>query len=150
MFWFFHSNNWNPKPIGWRRFGFFVCGNGSWRHFWRMRNRNKNIWVNRKFKINAELRFGFCNGTDFDDSNEKEKNDCRVQAMFTWSRHSNVYIFIISQDYDEIPKTAVRAKWNIHHLIKPNNFRDFRKLYQETAAIDMTLIYFNYLTSILM
>ena len=34
-----------------------------------------------------------------DDLNEKEMNDPRVQAMFKRSRHNNLSIFIISQDY---------------------------------------------------
>ena len=36
-----------------------------------------------------------------DDLNEKEMNDPRVQAMFKRSRHNNLSIFIISQDYYE-------------------------------------------------
>ena len=34
-----------------------------------------------------------------DDLNQKEMEDPRVQAMFKRSRHNNVSIFIISQDY---------------------------------------------------
>ena len=34
-----------------------------------------------------------------DDLNEKEMIDPRVQAMFKRSRHNNLSIFIISQDY---------------------------------------------------
>ena len=34
-----------------------------------------------------------------DDLNEKEMNDPRIQAMFERSRHNNLSIFIISQDY---------------------------------------------------
>ena len=34
-----------------------------------------------------------------DDLNEKEMNDPRVQAVFKRSRHNNLSIFIISQDY---------------------------------------------------
>ena len=37
--------------------------------------------------------------TKLDDLNEKEANDPRVQAMFKRSRHKNISIFIISQDY---------------------------------------------------
>ena len=39
-----------------------------------------------------------------DDLNEKEMNDPRVQAMFKRSRHKNLSIFTISQDYYELPK----------------------------------------------
>ena len=38
------------------------------------------------------------------DLNEKEMNDPRVQAMFKRSRHNNLSIFLISQDYYELPK----------------------------------------------
>ena len=38
-----------------------------------------------------------------DDLNQKEMNDPRVQAMFKRSRHKNLSIFVISQDYDELP-----------------------------------------------
>ena len=34
-----------------------------------------------------------------DDLNQKEMDDPRVQAMFKRSRHNNLSIFIISQDY---------------------------------------------------
>ena len=36
-----------------------------------------------------------------DDLNQKEMDDLRVQAMFKRSRHNNLSIFIISQDYYE-------------------------------------------------
>ena len=39
-----------------------------------------------------------------DDSNQKEMDDPRVQAMFKRSRHSNLTIFVISQDYYELSK----------------------------------------------
>ena len=39
-----------------------------------------------------------------DDLNQKEMEDPRVQAMFKRSRHNNLSIFIISQDYYELPK----------------------------------------------
>ena len=59
-----------------------------------------------------------------DDLNEKERNDPRVQAIFKRSRHKNLSIFIISQDYYELPKKTIRAKGNIYHIFKPNNFLD--------------------------
>ena len=82
-----------------------------------------------------------------DDLNEKEMNDPRVQAMFKRSRHNNLSIFIISQDYYELPKRTIRANGNIHHIFKPNNFLDVRIIYQDKASIDMTLDEFKYLTS---
>ena len=57
-----------------------------------------------------------------DDLNEKEMNDPRVQGMFKRSRHNNLSVFIISQDYYELPKKTIRVNGNIYHKIKPNNF----------------------------
>ena len=83
-----------------------------------------------------------------DDLNEKEMNDPRVQAMFKRSRHNNLSIFIISQDYYELPKRTKRANGNISHIFKPNNFLDVRNIYQDKASMDMTLNEFKYLTNI--
>ena len=74
-------------------------------------------------------------------------NDPRVQAMFQRSRHNNLSIFIISQDYYELPKKTNRANGEIYHIFKPNNFLDVRKIYQDKASMDMTLNEFKYLTS---
>ena len=82
-----------------------------------------------------------------DDLIEKEMNDPRVQAMFKRSRHNNLSIFIISQDYCELPKKTIRANGNIYHIFKPNNFLDVRNIYQDKASMDMTLDEFKYLTS---
>ena len=82
-----------------------------------------------------------------DDLNEKEMNDPRVQAMFKRSRHNNLSIIIISQDYYELPKRTIRANGNIYHIFKPNNFRDVQNLYQDKASMDMTLNEFKLLTS---
>ena len=82
-----------------------------------------------------------------DDLNEKELNDPRVKAMFKRSRHNNLSIFIISQDYSELPKKTIRANGNIYHTFKPNNFLDVRNIYQDKASMDMKLDEFKYLTS---
>ena len=82
-----------------------------------------------------------------DDLNEREMNDPRVQAMFKRSRLINLSIFIISQDYYELPKKTIRANGNIYHLFKPNNFLDNRNIYQDKASMDMTLDGIKYLTS---
>ena len=82
-----------------------------------------------------------------DDLNENEMNDPRVNAMFKRSRHINLSIFIISQDYPEIPKKTIRANGNIYHMFKPNNFLDVRNIYQDKTSMDMTLDEFKYLTS---
>ena len=82
-----------------------------------------------------------------DDLNEKEKNDPRVHAMFKRSRHNNLSIFIISQDYYDLPKGTIHANGNVYHIFKPNNFRDVPNLYQDKASIDMTLNEIKYLTS---
>ena len=82
-----------------------------------------------------------------DDLNEKEINDDKIQAMFKRSRHNNISIFIISQDYYELPKRTIRCNGNVFHLFKPNNFRDVLNLYQDKASMDMNLNEFKFLTS---
>ena len=82
-----------------------------------------------------------------DDLNEKEINNEKIQAMFKRGRHNNLSIFIISQDYYELPKRTIRANGNIYHLFKPNIFRDVQNLYQDKASMDMTLNEFKLLTS---
>ena len=74
-------------------------------------------------------------------------DDPRVQAMFKRSRHNNLSIFIISQDYYEISEKTIRCNGNIYHIFKPNNFRDVQNLYQDKASMDMTLNEFKLLTS---
>ena len=74
-----------------------------------------------------------------DDLNEKEINNDRIQAMFKRGRHNNLSIFIISQDYYELPKRTIRANGNIFHLFKANNYLDVRNIYQDKASMDMTL-----------
>ena len=82
-----------------------------------------------------------------DDLSQKEMDDPRVQAMFKRSRHNNLSVFIISQDYYELSKKTLRCNGNIFHIFKPNNFRDVINLYQDKASMDMTLNEFKYLTS---
>ena len=82
-----------------------------------------------------------------DDSNEKEINNDKMQAMFKRGRHNNLSVFIISQDYYELPKRTTRADGNIYHIFKPENFRDVQNLYQDKASMDMTLNQFKILTS---
>ena len=81
------------------------------------------------------------------DINEKGVNNDKIQAMFKRGRHNNLSIFIISQDYYELPKRTIRANGNIYHIFKPNNFRDVQNLYQNKASMDMTLNEFKLLTS---
>ena len=83
-----------------------------------------------------------------DDLNQKEMDDPRVQAMFKRTRHNNLSIFIISQDYYELSKKTIRCNGNIFHIFKPNNFRDVINLYQDKCSMDMTLNEFKLLTSI--
>ena len=82
-----------------------------------------------------------------DNLNEKEINNDKIQAMFKRGRHNNLSIFIISQDYYELPKRTIRANGNIYHIFKPINYRDVQNLYQEKASMDMTLNEFKLLTS---
>ena len=83
-----------------------------------------------------------------DDLNQKEMDDLRVQAMFKRSRHNNLSILTISQDYYKLSKKTIRCNGNIYHIFKPNNFRDVINLYQGKASMDMTLNEFKLLTSI--
>ena len=83
-----------------------------------------------------------------DDSNEKEINNDKIQAMFKRGRHNNLSIFKISQEYYELPRRMIRANGNIYHIFKPNSFRDVQNIYQDKASIDITLNEFKYLTSI--
>ena len=82
-----------------------------------------------------------------DDLNQKKMDDPRVQAMFKRSRHNNLSIFMISQDYYELSKKTIRCNGNIYHIFRPNNFRDVINLYQDKASMDMTLNEFKILTS---
>ena len=68
-----------------------------------------------------ELKFPLKHGDGgiiiLDDLNEKEMNDLRVQVMFKRSRHNNLSIFIISQNYYELPKRlSVLMKITITYL----------------------------------
>ena len=83
-----------------------------------------------------------------DGLNEKEINNDKIQAMFKRGRHTNLSIFIICQDFYELPKRTIRANGNIYHIFKPNNFLDVRNIYQDKASMDMTLNEFKYLTNI--
>ena len=82
-----------------------------------------------------------------DDLNEKEINNEKIQAMFKRGRHINLSIFIISQDYYELPKRTIRCNGNVFHLFKPNNYLDVRNIYQDKTSMDMTLDEFKYLIS---
>ena len=82
-----------------------------------------------------------------DNLNQKEMDDSRVQAMFKRSRHNNLSIFIISQDYYELSKKTIRCNGNIFHIFKPTNFRDVLNLFQDKSSMDMTLNEFKLLTS---
>ena len=53
---------------------------------------------------------------NLDDLNEKEMNDPRVQATFKRSRHCNLSVFIISQDYYELPSPERIQFINIYLL----------------------------------
>ena len=67
--------------------------------------------------------------------------------MFERSRHNNLSIFIISQDYYELSKKTTRCNGNIYHIFKPNNSRDVIIFYQDKTSMDMNLNEFKYLTS---
>ena len=81
------------------------------------------------------------------DLNQKEMDDPRVQAMFKRSRHNNLSLFVISQDYYELSEKTIRCNGNVYHIFTPNNFRDVQNLYQYKASMEMTLNEFKLLTS---
>ena len=82
-----------------------------------------------------------------DDLNQKEINNDKKQAMFKRGRHNKLSIFLISQDYYELPKRTIHCNGNIFHIFKPNNFTDVLTLYQDKSSMDMTLNEFKLLTS---
>ena len=67
--------------------------------------------------------------------------------MFKRAEYNNLSIFIISQDYYELPKKTIRANGNIYHIIKSNNFSDVQNLYQDKTSMDMTVNENKFLTS---
>ena len=77
----------------------------------------------------------------------KELKDPRVQALFKRSIHENLSVFLISQDFYELPKRTISANANISLIFKPNDFRDIFSLRQCKASMDMILSEFKYLTS---
>ena len=79
--------------------------------------------------------------------NEQERNDPRVQEISKRSRYNNLSMFIISQDYYELPIRTIRANGNTYHIFKSNIVRGVQNLYQDKASIDMTRNDFKYLTS---
>ena len=60
----------------------------------------------------------------------------RVEAMFKRSRHYDLSLFIISQDYYKLPKRTIRAIGKIYHKFKSNNFKDVQNLYQDEASVE--------------
>ena len=76
-----------------------------------------------------------------DDLNERQMVDTRVQSMLKRS------IFIISQDYYELPKKTIRANGNIYHILKANTLRDIQNLRQDKTIMDMTPNLFKYQSS---
>ena len=74
-------------------------------------------------------------------------NDPRIQALFKQSRHTDLFIVILSQHCYELLKGVFRANGDIYHIFKPKNFRDFQNLYQDKTRMDTTLNEFNFLTS---
>ena len=82
-----------------------------------------------------------------DDLKEKEINSPKRQAMFERYWRISLSIFMISQNYHELPKRTVWANGNLFHKFKPYVYRDGRNLYQDKTSINMTLDDYKYLTS---
>ena len=72
-----------------------------------------------------------------DDLNENEMKDPRVQALLKRSRYKNNSVFIISQDYYELPKRTIRANGNVFHIFRPNKILDVQNLLQDKASLIM-------------
>ena len=79
--------------------------------------------------------------------NEKELNNPRMRAMFERSRRNHMSIFIISQDFYELPKKFFRADGKVYHIFKPNNLRDVQNLYQDEALMYLENNQFEVLSS---
>ena len=71
----------------------------------------------------------------------------RVQATFKRSRHNNLSIFIISQDYYESPKRTIWANGNIYYIFEPDKYKDVQIINQDESSMGMTLNEFKNLTS---
>ena len=103
------------------------------------------------FENNGEFKFPHEHENSsiiiLEDLNEQKINNDKMQAMFKRGRQKNLSVFIINQDYYELPKRTIRANGNIYHIFKPINFRDVQNLYQDIASMDMTLNEFKLLTS---
>ena len=67
--------------------------------------------------------------------------------MFKRGRHNKISIFILSQDYYELPKKRIRANGNIYQTFKSNNYRDVQNLCQNKTSMDTTLNEYKYPTS---
>ena len=67
--------------------------------------------------------------------------------MFKRCLHNNLSIFIISQDFYELPKRTILCNGNIFPLFKPNIYLDVRNIYQDKASVDITLNEFKLITS---
>ena len=100
-----------------------------------------------ELKFPREYDSGQLIDSNFDDLNEKENSDPRVQARFKRSRHNNKSVFIISQGYYQLPIKTVRANGNIYHIFKHNNFRDVQNPFPDKASMDMTFNELKYLIS---
>ena len=75
-----------------------------------------------EIKCPQESEYGGINRLD--DLHEKELNNPRVQAMFRRYLHKNLSIFIITQDYYELPEKTIRTNGIICHIFEPSNYRD--------------------------
>ena len=82
-----------------------------------------------------------------DDLNENEVSNDKIQAMFKGGRHNNLSIFIISQDYYELPKRTIGANGKIYHIFQANNFGEILNIHPDKSFTDMTLNEFKILTS---
>ena len=83
------TNDYNPKYPQLRRIGLKIRGNSWWWYLWKIKNWNKNEWMNRN---NYPQEWNSQNTvvTFLDALNESKMNDPRVEAMFKRSRRSKI------------------------------------------------------------
>ena len=56
--------------------------------------------------------------------------------MFKRSEHTNISIFIISQNHYQVPKRTIPDNSKFFHIFKLNNYRDVQNLYQDKIFKD--------------
>ena len=72
-----------------------------------------------------------------DDLIEKEMDNPPVQALYKRSRHINLSLYIINQDYYELSKKTICTNGKIYYIFIPNIYRAVLNIYQDKSSMDM-------------